>query len=404
MKTTKTSTATLSPVSTGVLRIGELDGLRGVGCAFVVVMHANFHRELFWCWSWVDMFFVLSGFLITTILIDGPQDVRQLLKSFWMRRVFRIWPVYYLSLAGVLAIWFAKPLIGGSPNYPIDGVLPSLFYLQFTDLYLAPRTIDAVLASYIPWWGHSWSLAVEEQYYMLWPFVVLAFRRHVRGLIVFCLLLMAVGMWGRLQGFAEYILVTRIDGLALGSIMAVMLHPRYGVSLALMHHCIRLALMVSMPVIVEYLLRGYWFAANAPIGLSDDHPYLVPAFALFYFGLIGLIITSHPRTLRWLAWRPLTHLGQLSYSIYIVHLPIAGVLGLGWKMLGFDPGIWVKLVLIMLLSWLTAEWLRVFVERPMARLKKHFPMVDTVADSAVTAPAKAAPVAGEALSPKAPGA
>lgn len=365
-----------SKVSADGLRIEELDGLRGIACILILIMHSDMHRILFWCWSWVDMFLVISGFLITTMLIDGPRDAGQLLKSFWMRRIFRIWPVYYLGLAFVLMAWYAKPLLGGAPGYPIEGLLPSLFYLQFTDLYVQHRPLESVLASYIPWWGQSWSLAVEEQYYMLWPLAVLAFRRHISGLIGICLLLMAIGLWCRLQGLAEYLLLTRIDGLALGSILGVLLHPTQGIDWSRVRRWAHLALLLSLPLVLEYLWRGYGHGIASPIGLSDDHALLVPAFALFYFGLIALIVIDHPRGLRWLTWRPLTHAGQLSYSIYIFHLPIAGVLGMGYKVLNLTPGLPVKLAAVLILSWLTAELLRIYVERPMAKLKRHFPMAD----------------------------
>jgi peptidoglycan/LPS O-acetylase OafA/YrhL len=83
-------------------RLTQLDGLRGIAALGVVLFHC-FGSAFFWMWSFVDLFFVLSGFLITGILLRRPLDGAAL-KNFWMRRILRIWPVYYLALALALGL------------------------------------------------------------------------------------------------------------------------------------------------------------------------------------------------------------------------------------------------------------------------------------------------------------
>ena len=90
-------------------RFPALDGLRGIAAVGVVLVHV-YPKYTFWCWSFVYLFFVLSGFLITRILITSPLPTGLMLKRFWARRILRIWPVYYLALFVCLAYGLAKML------------------------------------------------------------------------------------------------------------------------------------------------------------------------------------------------------------------------------------------------------------------------------------------------------
>ena len=111
-----------------------------------------------WGWTAVDLFFVISGYLITTILLRG-RSTPGALANFYARRSLRIWPIYYLALAAFLV---ANALIGHP--YPTDG-LP--YYLTYTQN--VPRYWGGVVPPFCKAFAHCWSLSVEEQFYLIWP-------------------------------------------------------------------------------------------------------------------------------------------------------------------------------------------------------------------------------------------
>ena len=193
-------------------RIVELDGIRGIAAPGIV----TYHTGLWWHWRhtrfigsyllmFVDVFFVLSGYLITSIIVDQSAGTGSLsfLKSFYVRRILRIWPAYYLSLF-VLFAW-GVPLCGEvfPPSW-------KAYYLTFTQCIECYRG-GPVRREYIPF-GQSWSIAVEEQFYLIWPLTVLAFGRRLLWMPIASLIVLAVGM--RMSGFDSHILVTRCDALA----------------------------------------------------------------------------------------------------------------------------------------------------------------------------------------------
>ncbi|HEV2309915.1 MAG TPA: acyltransferase, partial [Acidimicrobiia bacterium] len=167
----------------GRRNIRPLDGLRGAAVAAVVLFHAG---HLVGGWLGVDLFFVLSGFLITSLLLE-ERAARDgvALGAFWARRARRLLPALFLMLAGVgaYALVFAAP--NELSQIRADG-LATLGYVanwhqiahgtSYWDLFRAPSPLQ-----------HAWSLAIEEQFYLVWPLVVvavLAWRRSVRGVLV----------------------------------------------------------------------------------------------------------------------------------------------------------------------------------------------------------------------------
>ena len=150
-----------SAVAIGQGRIGELDGIRGLAAVAIVV----FHAQPDWLplgWAAVDLFFGLSGFLITSIVLkhgDSPGFLRQ----FYLRRGLRIWPIYYLTLLGFILFRHRLPV-----RCDWTGFWYYLTYTQNLPLYWsaeAPRFHGFL--------NHTWTLAIEEQFYLLWPVVVL---------------------------------------------------------------------------------------------------------------------------------------------------------------------------------------------------------------------------------------
>jgi peptidoglycan/LPS O-acetylase OafA/YrhL len=173
------------------MRLPTLDGLRGVAILLVLLSHLTLYSEMSTTtlldrayqratlagWVGVDLFFVLSGFLITGILLDLKGSSR-FFRTFYARRVLRIFPLYYAFLA---IFYIALPQLLSSK----DQVLRLLADQKWYWLYLQNLQMARDGWPVPKYLAHFWSLAVEEQFYLIWPLGVLKYGR--RGLIAVCL-------------------------------------------------------------------------------------------------------------------------------------------------------------------------------------------------------------------------
>ncbi|MBI2382595.1 MAG: acyltransferase [Gammaproteobacteria bacterium] len=358
-------------------RIVQLDALRGIAAIGVIFFHA-FRVQAFWMWSFVDLFFVLSGFLITDIILNGTRDTGRFLRNFWMRRILRIWPVYYVTLTGILLIYVCRALLAGLPLPTFDGTLRAFLFLQFTDQYFHSREVNEVVASFVPWFSHSWSLAVEEQFYVVWPLVVIALRRRRQPLVAVCLGMILTSIALREYGLAHYLLLTRLDGLALGSLLATLLHAPNGYDSSALSERLPLlfggAAALGSALVGAYLVRGYSGALGTNPPDADYHCALVTAFSLVYFALTGWILTGRTGPVaRVLAVRPLVYLGSLSYAIYMFHVPalyISHAVGRRLGLFGWEFWSLAAIPMIVLAAHLSRRWL----EDPALRHKHRFPV------------------------------
>src|SRR4051812_8053988 len=165
-----------------------LDGLRGLAILMVMILHFGgtteqgmsglnlwFSRITGAGWCGVDLFFVLSGFLITGILYDAKGTPGGL-RNFYARRVLRIFPLYYATL---IVLFVILPLLAPGPNPGLDKVALHqgwlwLYLSNFAAVFIGDHTFAAGLVQA----GHFWSLAIEEQFYLVWPLIVLTLRRE----------------------------------------------------------------------------------------------------------------------------------------------------------------------------------------------------------------------------------
>jgi peptidoglycan/LPS O-acetylase OafA/YrhL len=201
--------------------VPELDGLRGVAIGLVLLCHAGMwvpiplvRQVLLEGKMGVDLFFVLSGFLITGILLDTRRDDRRT-RNFYLRRGLRIWPLYF----GYLALAYVGTRAAGT-------VQPSLWTFYLFVQNFVP------LVSQNPFLGATWSLAVEEQFYAIWPWVSFRIRRET--LLRLCLVLfgisplvrMAFHLGGASEDFIYANTFTRMDGIAVGGAIAAWMRGR----------------------------------------------------------------------------------------------------------------------------------------------------------------------------------
>ncbi len=322
----------------------------------------------------MDLFFVLSGYLITSILLRHQQSP-QFLGAFYARRGLRIWPIYYLTLLTLVGMNRFLP-----HPYPLDA-LP--YYLTYTQNF--PSYWGKPMPPFNPAFDHTWTLALEEQYYLLWPaLIAIAGRRRVVGL---CLTLIAVSFIAR-SGFelyfvlpirfnalSERLLPARCDGFALGGLLAALFRQTQHAAAAK-----RRTLIVWAAFIISASVLGTQFVRHGPgaLGLPtpSDPALTILLVDLFYFGVVGLVLAYHGRP--WLAplrLRALAAPGVISYGIYVYHYPIY------WAIDGFgsgsDPFVyqqsWIirgcKLVVTLLVA--AASWQ--LLEKPLLGLKRIFP-------------------------------
>ena len=224
----------LSQSSTAPRHIPALDGVRGIAAATVFVLHYGggaqstfapiriLGEALHLGWAGVSLFFVLSGFLITGILWDGFRQ-EHWWRNFYARRSLRIFPLYYLSL--LLALLFALTIDAGQHN--LSSLLVYALYLQNIPTLMAHVVQFAHIVL-----GHFWSLAVEEQFYLIWPFLLFAiYRKSPRHAINLCVLGWLLSLAFRTtvvllhlhQDWAENFLAGRSGELFAGAFLAMLI-------------------------------------------------------------------------------------------------------------------------------------------------------------------------------------
>jgi peptidoglycan/LPS O-acetylase OafA/YrhL len=285
-------------------RLQSLDMLRGVAILLVMLWHYDTGFSVAPAWSGVDLFFVLSGYLIGGILIDH-RDSANYYPVFYVRRVCRILPLYLFVIALVLILSTVEA--------------PLLCYLTFTQNF---------------WYAHAggssqeflsmtWSLAVEEQFYLVMPFIVRACAPHalpyVVGLMVLAAPMLRTAMVVCLPLSSAWpgafcLPFTRMDALALGVAAAIVMRNERARELIERFQLALLALL-GLVGVGATRLPAAWLQPDSPLMLSVG----LSIVDLFYVALLLCMTSRHlPRPVR-LAGRPLALVGIAAYSLYLLH-------------------------------------------------------------------------------------
>lgn len=342
-------------------RIPELDALRGIAALVIVMAHVGFLPGTGWVLSAVDLFFVLSGYLITENILKN-RYAAGFLPVFLARRSLRIWPAYYLAFGVCLILnrrlkWDAAP----------DAWLNYLTYTQNVQAYLG-RPIPGFSGMFL----HTWTLAIEEQFYLLWP--LLLWRAPRRSMPLIALTLVAAPALLRSLGYPSFLLLTRCDGLALGGLLALLLDrpegdARHARADPRGFAAIGLAALVG-PWLAEMALRSLHVTQGFHDGLFTSRACLV------YFGLCGTVLClgGDPR-LKFLRDPRLCYVGTVSYGLYLYHPLVFGALPglykrLVFRRLGLTSTLLMDLVMLAV-CFALAEASRRWVEAPILALKER---------------------------------
>ncbi len=307
--TTYHSPLTISPNND---YLKQLDGLRFLAVGLVLYDHWQAEKNTVPLGALgVNLFFVLSGFLITRILLTSktkqvgqPNGLNSYLKKFYIRRTLRIFPIYYLS---ILVLWlFQNPAV-------VDKL--TWHFLYATNVYIS---------HYQTWLGvtdHFWSLAVEEQFYIFFPMLI--FFLPKRFLVPFFVVEIVFSVGLRLYFFmtgtdwrVSYVsMTTCLDAFGFGSIMAYLFLYKKDTFQKLFTNYFWL--VVSLVVL---LLELYW---EKQVGegrnvVNDVWERLVAS--VFFFFLIGGAVVGYKGLMKWLLENPVSnYLGRISYGLYVYH-------------------------------------------------------------------------------------
>lgn len=373
--------------------IASLDGLRGLAVLFVLLFHFSWAfpdttpalaqlREYLWSgWLGVDLFFVLSGYLITRGLVkDSEFSVGKRLKLFWARRAFRIFPLYYIVVIVGTVVCLA---VGAHDDIP--GVSYWLYFQNYT-LAFDPDVMR--------WTAHFWSLAIEEQFYFVWPLVVLLAGKRARlqvafALLVLCVVLrtgfMVVGHKVHLFGWDDVQLAKfvyratpmHMDGLLVGAILAMFDQDKTQ-KLGVLFRKIRLPLFWA-----SFLGLLGLMVITKGFGTYDRRVIIVgyPLLAVVFGCAISLSVDGRipPFLQRAFSGGVLSACGKVSYGMYIFHwmLVVAIVPWQEAQNASLSPamaaGLGAAVVVVgTLVVYVLATLSYRFVEHPFLKIKEKF--------------------------------
>lgn len=377
-------------------RVPELDSLRALGALTILGFHLR-PGTFFFGWTRSDLFFVISGYLITQIIYRHASRPGFLLR-FWARRALRIWPAYYLMLAVLFVAAWAH-----GQSLSAAGLVSHASFTQNLPYYWSGR-----VPGFAPAAIQTWSLAIEEQFYLVWPLLVVVSGRWM--LAPAAVWLVVTSMVMRLQGVFPAVALARGDGLALGSILALALN-RWAASRPACPSTPAASVVVSPPssptieacpgpeaaarparptgprrswlpsamllaagAVGLFFVSGPLPRGEEPIpGICGCGPWSILAVNVIYTSLAGLVVLNTGSSLLApLRWSPLLYIGRISYGIYLYNLLIieyvhryfgSGSVAADLAAAGFS-------ILAGAISW-------ELLEKPVGKLKRWFPYPDS---------------------------
>jgi peptidoglycan/LPS O-acetylase OafA/YrhL len=349
-------------------RYAALDGVRAFAVLPVVVAHAKVSWLHAGGGAGVEVFFVLSGFIITYLLLAEHEQTGEVaLRRFWLRRVLRLAPALLTLIVAVDALMLLGSSFSNDPAF-----VQTLRATPSVMLYFANWMVVSTQSGYLGWFGPLWSLSVEEQFYLVWPIVLVLALRYSRPRLALCVCaasgVMVCTAWRAAAFDASNMYSTfatqfHLDMLLLGVLLATLLRSRHQSWVQLWSRWLvwpSLAYVVAIWFVMPpfddpehvLLIRSYYSLGLPLLGLSS-------------VAIIGYLMTSPAsRLAKFFSTRPFTSTGRISYGIYLWHYPI--ILGLRhFETLNPNEVLMIALVTTYVVA--GASW--VLIEKP---LNRHF--------------------------------
>lgn len=358
--------------STQSIHLPGLNGLRAM--AAISVLWGHIFTDTFGQWGQlhgggisfisdgVTMFFVISGFLITYLLLTEMGKTRTIdIPKFYLRRILRIWPIYYGYIVFVILVL----LLIGQQN---DVINPRLWYYIFF-----AANIPFVTASGLWPIVHFWSIGVEEQFYLFWPWLTkYGKRRLLRIAVTVCCswLIFKYGsllLWGKCWAY-RFFSVTRFDCMMIGAIGAILYYRRnqrfHQIFFNKFVTTVAWALLFTSQFYCEYIPAPFRIQYMAIISLVvimsqlRDKPFLINLETSFF-----------------------DFIGKISYGIYVIHPILIFIVSRWYSSIDIHlPEIWQRIIIYVVITSITIAlaWLSyTFYEKPFLRLKKRFTIVQS---------------------------
>jgi peptidoglycan/LPS O-acetylase OafA/YrhL len=337
-----------------------LDGIRAISAWGVVFAHIGALPRSFGALG-VTVFFVLSGFLITTLLLRETEETGTVsLKDFYMRRTLRIFPAFYVFLlAGAAFCLFA--------SVPIDWNRFAANVIYMGDYYAALALTPGAV------FGVAWSLGIEEKFYLIWPSVFRRYRYQVDSLIRISLWV-AVGcsayralLWfgfGVRSDYLRYAFESRLDALMIGCLAAMCIHSKRPIIAAIQRR-------KWLPAVLAVAIIALT-AAQGRIGSNLDYSIGITVCSILIAAvLIGLMANAD--TYGFLDTRPMRFLGKLSYSTYLYQFIAIELATLLLPKTRWSVQILAAAAVLTVLAFLSY----CFIEKPLLTLKKRYERAGT---------------------------
>lgn len=347
-----------------------LDGIRGLAILMVLFSH-NFSFVPYSMFGefGVDLFFVLSGFLITDILLKTKEN-KNYLRTFYIRRILRIFPIYYLTLTAFFILAPYCSQLQNQYSYYFNNQL--FFWLYFQNwlpiIQPPPFLTNSIL-------GHLWSLSVEEQFYIIWPFLILVCKKtkaliRICLLIIICFILFRFLAWlflgnSNLTYWLQF--NTRMDGLCIGSLIAVWRFTNVDIKSKILRWG---ALFIGFHIFIAIISKTVFH-------YMPHFSFLGYTSISIVFGIsIVLAIEKKNKIINAVfELMPLRYIGKISYGLYLFHFPVLVVFKIYFadyiRKLGFQPlySDIIIAVITALIAILISIFSYNFIEKKILRLK-----------------------------------
>lgn len=364
-----------------------LNGLRFIGAFTVILSHIEFLKSLNGLPNLMEvpfyqntnghlgviLFFVLSGFLITYLLLDELKNTSKInIKHFYMRRILRIWPLYYLM---ILISLFLIPSLYAVLHFStrVYSMNEMIYYLVFMP------NVAKSMGYFIDGAVHLWSIGVEEQFYLMWPFLIVLFRKYTLMLLILVLIgisLLPVGLgyinyntsffgsndllFNRLESFVIHF---KINSMAIGGIIAYIVHKQKTWLNWIKSDFVEVVIFIGTFVL--------WFSGIILTSFSDE------VYSIL-FSLIIFNCATKEKPIVNLENKLFNFLGKISYGLYVYHwLIILTIVHLLKSITNdyVDNFLWMNLVLYVgtiALTILISHLSFTYFEKPFLRLKNKF--------------------------------